>query len=217
LSGISLADEAAKAIREKILEGLIPPGAHINIATLTKDLGISQTPIREALKKLIPDGLVVYRTKVGYTVRVLTLHEYLQVSEIHQALEIHLVRELAKTPSIVDYDALAAINDALDLHARAGETAEVGLKNDAFHRKLYVNYPNKLMVSRLIDLWNEVRLQRDIMYQSPAFLSRVADEHRSILRAIRGGRPDEAAETMSVHYVSGRQGAIMAFPTDDAH
>lgn len=217
MPGISLADEAAKTIRDQILEGRLAPGVHINIATLTRELKISQTPIREALKRLIPDGLVVYRPKIGYTVRVLTLHEYLQVSEIHQALEIHLVSEMAKTPVIVDYDALWEVNDALEACARCGDTAGVGLKNDAFHRKLYENYPNRLMLSRLIDLWDEVRSQRDIMYRSQAFLAKVADEHRRILDAIRDGCPEEAGEAMQAHYLSGREGAIMSFPTNGLH
>ena len=205
---------AANTIRSKILEGVLPPGAHINIAFLTKELNISQTPIREALKKLIPDGLVVYRPRIGYTVRVLSLHEYLQVSEIHQALEIYLVSELANTPSILDYEALARINDELEARAGAGDIVGVGLQNDAFHRKLYEHYPNRLMLSRLIDLWDEVRAQRNLMYRSQAFLAKVAGEHRAIVEAIRGGSSATAADAMRAHYVSGREGAIMSFPAN---
>lgn len=214
MSGISLADEAANTIRGKILEGVLPPGSHINIALLTKELDISQTPIREALKKLIPDGLVVYRPRIGYTVRALTLHEYLQVSEIHQALEIYLVRELAKTPSILDYAALSRINDELEACAGNRDIAAVGLKNDAFHRKLYENYPNKLMISRLIDLWDEVRSQRDFMYRSQVCLSKVAEAHREIVAAIGEGNPEKAAAAMRAHYTGGREGAIMSFPVN---
>lgn len=213
MPSVSLADEAARTIREKILEGYLPPGSRINIASLVKELNISQTPIREALKKLIPDGLVVYKAKMGYAVRALSLHEYLKVSEIHQALEMYLVRELAKTPSIVDYDSLSAINDELERLAQEGDTAGVGLGNDSFHRKLYENYPNRLMISRLVDLWDEVRSQRDIMYRSQAFLAKVAKEHEQIVEAIRGGRGDDAALAMTVHYASGRESAIMSFPT----
>ena len=92
------------------------PGAHINIDFLAKEFGISQTPIREALKKLIAEGIAVYRPKVGYSVRNLTLHEYLQVSEIHQVLETYLVKELAKMPFIVDMVSLNTINQELQSH-----------------------------------------------------------------------------------------------------
>ena len=203
-------------IRDRIVGGTLSPGSHINIAAISKELNISPTPIREALKKLIPEGLVVYKSKVGYAVRVLTLHEYLQVSEIHQALEIHLVRELACTPGLIDYGGLNEINNELDALARSGDADGVARKNDAFHRKLYEKYPNKLMISRLTDLWDGVRTQRDIMYLNNAFLLRVADEHRKILDAIAEGNPDAAAGTMRAHYVSGRESAIMSFPTNGA-
>ena len=76
----SLADQAANKIRILIEKNGLKPGSHINIDSLAKEFGISQTPIREALKKLISEGLAVYRPRVGYSVRNLTLHDYLQVS-----------------------------------------------------------------------------------------------------------------------------------------
>ena len=216
MQSISLADRAAIEIRDRIVAGVLSPGSRVNIAAMSKELNISPTPIREALKKLIPEGLVVYKSRAGYAVRVLTLHEYLQVSEIHQALEIHLVREFAGTPGLIDQDDLHGINDELDALARNGDADGVARKNDAFHRKLYETYPNKLMISRLTDLWDGVRSQRDIMYRNNAFLLRVADEHRRILAAITAGNPDAAADAMRAHYVSGRESAVMSFPTNGA-
>ena len=84
---ISLADQSANRIRKLIEQGRFKPGAHLNIDLLAKEFGVSQTPVREALKRLIHEGLVVYRPKVGYSVRNLTLHEYLQVCELLQTLE----------------------------------------------------------------------------------------------------------------------------------
>ncbi len=216
MQSISLADRAAIEIRDRIVAGVLSPGSRVNIAALSKELNISPTPLREALKKLIPEGLVVYKSRVGYAVRVLTLHEYLQVSEIHQALEIHLVRELAGTPGLLDQDGLHRINDELDALARNGDADGVARKNDAFHGKLYETYPNKLMISRLRELFEAVRPQRDMMYRSNAFLLRVADEHRRILGGIAAKDPDTAARAMRAHYVSGRESAVMSFPTNGA-
>jgi DNA-binding GntR family transcriptional regulator len=210
----SLADYAANKIRIMIQENKLMPGEHINIDLLSRDLGISQTPIREALQKLIAEGIAVYRPKVGYSVRNLTLHEYLQVSEIHQVLETYLVKEIAKMPFIVDIASLYSINE--ELKRRIGENDREGIAqaNDRFHRKLYENYHNKLMITRLFDLWNEVRSLRNIMYNNKIFTNKIAMEHEAIIEAIEKGDPAAAERAMTAHYISGRESAIISFPVD---
>lgn len=208
----SLADYAAKEIRGLIENNKLMPGAHINIDLLAKDIGISQTPIREALKKLIAEGVAVYEPKVGYSVRNLTLYEYLQVSEIHQVLETYLVKELAKMPFIVDMDSLRKINEDLGEHIAKNDIEGIGRANDLFHRKLFENYYNKLFVARLFSLWNEVRSQRNIMYKNKIFTSKIVGEHEAILAAISNGDSEAAEKAMTDHYVSGRESAIICFP-----
>ncbi len=212
MSKISLADHAASKIRLLIQENRLMPGEHININLLAKNWGISQTPIREALQKLIAEGIVVYKTKVGYSVRNLTLHEYLQVFEMHQVIETYLVKELARTPSFVDIEMLSEINNNLKKHIVENDIEAMARANDEFHRKLYENYHNKLMISRLYDIWNEVRSLRNIMYENKIFTNKMADEHDAIIKAITNGDPDAAEKAMKAHYVSGRESAIISFP-----
>jgi len=210
----SLADQAANKIRILIEKNGLKPGSHINIDSLAKEFGISQTPIREALKKLISEGLAVYRPRVGYSVRNLTLHEYLQVSEILQVIETHLVKELAKIPFIVDITALRAINRELAECLPAGGREMIGAINDRFHEKIYENYHNKLMTGRLNSLWLEARAPRNLMYDNKVFTNRIVAEHEAIISAIERGDPAAAEAAISVHYVSGRESAIIYFPVE---
>ena len=208
----SLADQAANKIRILIEKNGLKPGSHINIDSLAKEFGISQTPIREALKKLISEGLAVYRPRVGYSVRNLTLHEYLQVSEILQVIETHLVKELAKIPFIVDITALRAINRELAECLPAGGREMIGAINDRFHEKIYENYHNKLMTGRLNSLWLEARAPRNLMYDNKVFTNRIVAEHEAIISAIERGDPAAAEAAISVHYV--RESAIIYFPVE---
>lgn len=212
MTKISLADHAANKIRTLILESQLMPGTHINIDVISKQFGISQTPVREALKRLIVEGLAVYTPKVGYAVRSLTLHEYLQVSEIHQVLEVYLVRELAKTPFLVDTESIEKINDSIGQSVADNNIDGIAEANDAFHKKLYENYHNKIMLNRLFDLWNEVRSLRNIMYKNSVFTNRIMEEHRRIIYAIRSENPSAAEKAMNEHYRSGRESAIISFP-----
>ena len=211
---LSLADRAANIIRGLILQNELRPGEHINIDSLSKKLEISQTPIREGLKELIPEGLATYTPKIGYSVRNLTLHEYLQVSEIHQALEIHLVRELSKMPFLVDFEKLIQINDDLASCIEDLSADKIDEKNDAFHEGLYENYPNKLLVTRLSEINNEARRPRADMFKSAIFTRKIPAEHRAILDGIRSENPDKAAGAMLAHYASARESAIVTFPVE---
>lgn len=211
----TLADSTANKIRELIFSGELKPGERANIDALSRKFQISQTPVREALKKLISEGIVVYRPKVGYSARNLTLHEYLQVSETHQVLEVYLVRKLADNPNLVDFQSLGHINDELYNAILQKNITKIGNCNDSFHRKLYEKYPNKTMLMRLHGLWDEVLSLRNLMYKSSLFTNRIVEEHKRILEAIRSGDPDSAARAMNEHYRSGREGAIASFPVDE--
>ena len=200
----SLADQAANKIRILIKENKLRPGAHINIDSLAKEFGISQTPIREAL----------YKPKAGYSVRNLSLHEYLQVFEILQVMETYLVKELAKIPFIVDLASLREINEELKQGISQGNRDLIGRINDKFHKKLYENYHNKLMVDRLYSLWNEMCSGRNLMYDNKIFTNRMAAEHEAIISAIENGDPKAAEEAISAHYLSGRESAIIYFPVE---
>ena len=210
----SLADQAANKIRILIKENKLRPGAHINIDSLANEFGISQTPIREALKKLIAEGMAVYKPKAGYSVRNLSLHEYLQVFEILQVMETYLVKELAKIPFIVDLASLREINEELKQGISQGNRDLIGRINDKFHKKLYENYHNKLMVDRLYSLWNEMCSGRNLMYDNKIFTNRMAAEHEAIISAIENGDPKAAEEAISAHYLSGRESAIIYFPVE---
>ena len=70
------------------------------------------------------------------------------------------------------------------------------------------------MITRLFDLWNEVRSLRNIMYNNKMFTNKIAAEHEAIIEAIEKGDPVAAEKAMTAHYISGRESAIISFPVD---
>ena len=215
MADFSLSDLASSKIRALIKEKKLKPGAHINIDSLSREFGISQTPIREALKKLIAEGMAVYRPRAGYFVRNLSLYEYLQVLEILQVMESYLVKQLAKTPFIVDFEALRRINEELRGEIAGGCSQDViGDINDKFHKKLYENYHNKLFVGRLCSIWNEMCAGRNVLYTNKVFTNSIVAEHEAIISAIERGDVRAAEEAVSSHYSRGRESAIISFPVE---
>lgn len=208
-----LAEKALFAIRNMILKGELHTGSHINLDEMSRLLEFSKTPVREAMKVLISENLVVYTPHVGYSVREVTLQEYLQLFEMQEVLETHLIRRVAIMNHLLDFDTLKALNDELIEMSKRGEKSSLGEQNDKFHKALYQDYANQFIVETIYDIWNKVRLQRNWMYQSDFFARNAAKDHKEIIEALRHGDANKAAEIMHRHYLNGRESVLLFFPT----
>lgn len=204
----SLVDQATKSIKELIGRGDLPPGAHINIDALSEELCMSQTPIREALRKLVTEGIVSHTPKTGYSVSNLTINEFTQILEILCVLESHIVKELAKKPFLVDFEKLSSINDELRKKLSAFDAVFFRRTNDKFHRTLTENYYNTMMKKHFFALWEWIRPKRDCMYCNSQWGARMVDEHEAIIKAIKEGDVEVAERAVIDHYRSGNDSAM---------
>lgn len=207
----SLVEQASKSIKALIEEHRLKPGMHINIDSLTDDLCMSQTPIREALRKLVAEGLISHTPKTGYTVRNLTINEYMQILEMLCVLECHIAKELAKKPFLVDMEALYSINNKMKKNILSYDEIFFCHTNDEFHTKLAENYSNAVLKKHFVFLWNEISPKRSCMYCNKLWAVRIIDEHEKILKAIEEGDIEGVEKAMITHYGSGRDSAEAYF------
>ncbi|MEL6185503.1 MAG: GntR family transcriptional regulator [Myxococcota bacterium] len=130
-------ERAWELIREGILRGSFPPGAHLKEEELAAHAGVSRTPVREALRRLVREGLVEYAPNVGTRVIRWTEDELDDVFELRALLEGHAA---ARAAEIIDEDQLSKLKQlADDMEALASTTGEeaqdqIAQKNRAFHR-----------------------------------------------------------------------------------
>ncbi|MEI7799837.1 MAG: GntR family transcriptional regulator, partial [Opitutaceae bacterium] len=82
-------DVAYNYIRKRILNGEFAPGAYLMTEVLAKDIKVSRTPIRDALRKLETDGLVTIRAHLGASVKQMNIKEFREMSDLRLALESH--------------------------------------------------------------------------------------------------------------------------------
>lgn len=214
---LPLAEKALLVIRNLILKGELRPGNRINLDEMSRLLNFSKTPIREAMKALIGENLVVYSAHVGYSVREVTLQEYLQLFEMQEVLETHLIRQVAIMNHLVDFKLLETLNDDLIEMIQKGSKEYLGEQNDKFHRALYRDYANQFIVETIYDIWNNVRIQRNWMYQSDFFAKNAARDHEEIIEALRCGDADKVAIVMHRHYLSGRESVLLFFPAHNGN
>jgi DNA-binding GntR family transcriptional regulator len=182
------------AVKHAILTGRLAPGQPLIETELAAQLGVSKTPVREALKTLAGAGLVTMSPYKGAAVRLVDDALAHSVYDIRVLLEPEAVRRSAARggPSEV-------AEAALDAADRAADRADRQQANREFHRALYVNCGNDLMVGILDGLRDQTALVSTAVWTRNASWEQEAAEHRAILEAVRGNRADLAASLLGEH------------------
>jgi DNA-binding GntR family transcriptional regulator len=207
----SLADKAYRAIRDQLIMLEIEPGEPIDDDLLAKSLGMGRTPVREALKRLESDRLVVSYSRRGTFATGMDIADLAHVSEIRVQLEPLAARraaERAPRATRTELDDLAARVEAIDI-ARTGHT-ELMRWDLTVHRAIYRAANNPHLEDVLIRYDNlATRIHCMFIDRLTSMDMHVVAEHVALLRAIAAGEADRADELAREH-VLGFERAIRA-------
>jgi DNA-binding GntR family transcriptional regulator len=195
-----LTGQVRGAVRERILDGRLAPGARVNESHLATELGVSRTPLREALAGLARDGFLVAEPGRGYSVSPLTTEEANELYPILGVLEATAVR-MGGLPSGEHGNALDELNASL---LAVGESPDDAIAaNFAWHERLIGACPNHRLTALVRALWNQVRRYEYAFYAPGAARVRVsADLHAGILAALRANDIDRAARLVQDHWLT---------------
>jgi DNA-binding GntR family transcriptional regulator len=195
----SVVDHVYSALRERILSGDLPRGAKLRQASLADELGVSRTPLREALRRLSAEGLVEFLPNRGATVSELDFGDMRHAWSARVAIEPGAARLAAERRHA---PAIAAMRAAIEQQrAAAGNKIESFAANRAFHLALAAASGNPHLTRFAEMLWVP-RLGVPI-YQAqaaePAGPQAWADEHERIADAIDSGDADAAERLTRAH------------------
>ena len=172
-------------MREAIVKGELKPGERLMEVQLAEEMGVSRTPVREAIRKLELEGLVVMVPRKGAYVAGLTLKDAANVFEIRGSLEglaAALAAERITEEEINDLDRV------LEDIAKAGEKGDVDtiIKKDMeFHQKLFSATRNERLAQIISNLKEQIDRFRIKSFTNPKRLKSVILEHKKILDAIK--------------------------------
>ena len=195
-----------EAIKHAILAGELKPGRPLVETDLANVLGVSKTPVREALKTLAGAGLVTMSPYRGAVVRVVNDEAARHVYDARLLLEPEALARAAAA----GHDWQPA-HHALARADGARDQAERSLANRDFHRELYRGCGNPLLVRMLDDLRDQTALVSAVAWrQEPDWLTQgdipswehEAAEHRAIVQAAEDGDPAPAAALLHAHITS---------------
>jgi len=187
------------ALKHAILTGRLPPGQALVENELAAQLGVSKTPVREALKTLAGAGLVTMSPYKGATVR--TVDDVLahSVYDIRLLLEPEALRRAVAAAGAGGDGNWRGAAGALDRADQCTDRADRSLANRDFHRALYLGCGNELMVGILDGLRDQTALVSAVVWDRTPSWEQEAAEHRAILGAVTAGSADRAAALLHDH------------------
>ncbi len=185
----SLVDQIYSRLREDIITLKIPMGTRLNVNELQSELGVSCTPIREAVNRLQQEELVIYENNVGARVLTLDEHDVREIHELALTLQQAAVQLSMKNGSLDEM--LDAVEEQLDRYKSARSPRE-GVK--AVHNLIGVFYHhcgNRRLDRSMVAIQGQMLLLRHIYAECPGWSGHAAE-----LTALRDGVEDEDARAV---------------------
>jgi DNA-binding GntR family transcriptional regulator len=196
-----------------ILGGDLSPGARLGEVELADRLGVSRTPVREALSRLAAEGLVEVVPNRGARVCTWTLAELEGVFDLRATLEPQLTAYAVPNVGPADVDALDAL--AVRMHEVGSPGGSQDLDalvplNRAFHDRLVALAAHPTLAAALAAAIRPPIVRRNFHTYDPASLCRSLAHHSEIVAALRAGDPDWAGAVMTAHIANARAVMVRA-------
>lgn len=194
------AHRAYVEIRRRIIENELPAGSVILEQDLAQELGMSRTPVREAMIYLANEGLVEVRPRHGFLVLPISVKDMIDIYEILTALEAtaaaNLAREgVSKQQLATLEEAVEAMDNALDINDLDAWAAA----DERFHKMLVTHTGNQRLQSVVEMFWDQTHRARMVTLRLRPKPTKSNDDHRAVIDAIRARDPVKAHDQHTRH------------------
>jgi len=196
----SLSELAYRSIRESIIGGRFAAGERLVETRLAEELGVSRAPIREALRRLAEEHLVVERPRQGTFVRRFTAEDFVDIYNVRMAIEIAAIRLVTRRGA--DLQPLEAILEEMREAAAHGRPDEVAELEFRLHETLCVLSGNDHLAAVFRSLAAQIRVALALDDAQYADLDDIVAEHVPVLEAIRSGDERHAATVLGEHVLA---------------
>ena len=191
--------DAYRRLLMEIRAGGLKPGDRLLEADLAARMGISRTPVREAIRQLEADGLVVHIPRVGAAVRSLDPGEVTELYEMRSVLEGTAARLAARSASVVELDELTGIN--AEMATAQGKSERLYELNRQFHAALLDAARNRYLARSVAGLQKTLLLLGPTTLEGEERARGAVEEHAQVLEALRA-RDELGAEQAMRRHVS---------------
>ncbi|MDA0165300.1 GntR family transcriptional regulator [Solirubrobacter ginsenosidimutans] len=184
-----------REVRERILSGAYGPGYRVVIDSLAEEFEVSALPVREAIRRLEAEGLVIYRPNAGAQVAPAEPGVFDEEMTVLAILEGYATALAAPELTAADIEQLTEINERMIRAMEQMDSLTFGRLNQEFHALIHQRCPNAALVSMLHDVARRLdAIRRTVFIQIPYRGAESVSEHRGLIELLSAGAPSDAIE-----------------------
>jgi GntR family transcriptional regulator, rspAB operon transcriptional repressor len=195
----SLKDLAYTKIRASLVRGQMDPDSVYSAAQFAETLGVSRTPIREALLQLVAEGFLVVVEQKGFRLRRFTEKEIREIFETRRLIETYAAEKLTGTLTDEDVRGLKATIKQMASLAADGDTAGFLEADRAFHMSIINRLDNRMLATIMETIRGQVTLFALKAIAYPGRSTEILREHGEILETLRGKDPKKSVRAVVDH------------------
>lgn len=186
-------------LKTQLMTGQITPGTRLMEIDMAEDMGVSRTPVREAIRKLEKEGLVTIEPRKGAYASQISTKDMVDILEVRQNLEGLAAFFAASRMGDAQMDKLKQASESYNQAMIAGDTEEMIACDTKFHRIIVESCNNKTLMQMMGQLQEMVLRFRYIYYDDFKRAEKMPEEHQLILDSIHDGRAEDARIAADVH------------------
>ncbi|MFC0219498.1 DNA-binding GntR family transcriptional regulator [Pseudochelatococcus lubricantis] len=194
----SIVDRVYEQLKSMAIQFEFKPGERLNEGDISKRLGVSRTPLREALNRLKTEGFLRFSPGKGFFCRELDAHDIFDLYELRKAIEVAAVRLAVKRARDEDIDDLLAFLDATGPDPGERTTMELVALDEKFHEGLMATSGNAEMLRVLRNINARIRFVRWIDMDR-INRSKTQSEHRAVLLSLKERNEEACAALLQTH------------------
>jgi DNA-binding GntR family transcriptional regulator len=195
----SLSVDLASKIRIEILAEQLKNGEKITEQTMSERYGVSRTPVREALKNLEAEGLIVMIPNRGAFVSGLTADDLRDLYTLRVVYETQAIRWAACRATAEETEAIEESLDFMAFYTERGDAKRMRAINAGFHKRIAEASHNRILIENISRVQDYIRYTVRVPSYNESLLAELLEEHRQIAAAFRAHDQESAAEAMRRH------------------
>jgi DNA-binding GntR family transcriptional regulator len=206
LAGPNLADQVYEELRARVLRRHHPPGSKLSLHVLASELGVSRSPVHQALTRLVSEGLLSVKARRGYFVTPVTAQVLAEGYDVRLALELHAAEAAVGR---LEGSEVQAFESLLEATAAAISHEEWDSANAAFH-EYQIDLARNALLSRFYRELSVNLMMQVIRGGHVEGHANLVTEHRRIVDAFAAGELEPARQAVREHIETGRRIALEA-------
>lgn len=204
---LSLTSKIFSILRDKILEGDFKKSEKLVEAKLAEELGVSRTPVREALKQLELEGLVENLPNRGVYVKGITRQDVDDIYTIRMAIEGISVEWAIERMTPEELKRIEEIYELMEFYTSKNDVDKISELNTKFHEAIYKATKSRYLEQILKDFQYYIKNTREKSLKTQGRLQTALDEHKEILENLKVRNKEAARKSLEKHIITSKENA----------